>query len=162
MNASRSAIYAGTFDPPTLGHLNLIERGANLFDNLVVAVARETTKDAAFTPAERVELLRRLTEHLPNVTVEEFSGLLVEYARKRQIPVILRGMRPGADFEYEFQMALTNRQLAPELDTLFLMTSAEHMYVSSTLVKQIVSLGGKAESMVPKIVEEALEKKFGL
>lgn len=153
-------IYAGTFDPPTLGHLDLIERARIHFRHLVVAVAQETGKQTLFSAEERVTLLRRLTSAMDNVEVDVFPGLLVDYARQRKIPLVLRGMRPGADFDYEFQMALTNRQLAPEIDTMFFMTSADYMFISSSLVKQIAALGGDISNMVPPLIAKALRAKM--
>lgn len=154
-------IYAGTFDPPTRGHLDVIQRGCQIFEKVIVAVAEDTSKNMLFTVEERVGLCAEITRDLAKVEVESFGGLLVHYAREKGISTILRGMRPGLDFEHEFRMALANRKLAPEMDTLFLMSSAEHLYVSSSVVKEIASMGGDVCSLVPEVVKRALAEKFG-
>jgi pantetheine-phosphate adenylyltransferase len=152
------AIYAGTFDPMTLGHLDVVERAAKIFDELVVAVAAVTGKDTQFTQAERVELVNASVADLSNVTVEPFGGLLVEYARSLGAGVIIRGLRAFSDFEYEFQMALTNRRLAPDLETLFLMPKQDYSYLNSTNIRQVASLGGDVSEFVPAVVADALKK----
>ena len=136
------AIYPGSFDPVTLGHLDVIERAAALFDRLIVVVMHNQTKKPMFTPEERQAFLRRVTSHLDNVEVDMFGGLLAEYARQRGACTIVKGLRAVSDFESEFQMALANRKLNPDLDTAFLMTSAEYMYLSSSIVKDIAAHGG--------------------
>ncbi len=156
------AVYPGSFDPITNGHVGLIRRGLEVFDRLIVAVAKNRDKDALFTPAEREEMIREATNGNPRVEVVSFEGLLVEYAHKRNVRVVLRGLRAVADFEYELQMANMNRKLAPEIETLFMMTGEEHFYVSSALVKEVSSLGGDVAGLVPSCVLEALRKKHGL
>jgi pantetheine-phosphate adenylyltransferase len=156
----KSAIYAGTFDPLTFGHMDLVERGTDIFDRLILAVAEDTPKRTLFTLAERLAMAREAVGALPNVEVTPFNGLLVEFARKRKAQVLLRGLRAYSDFEYEFQMALTNRKLAPEIETLFMMPKENHSYVSSSTVKQIAALGADTSEFVPAVVRKALEKKF--
>jgi pantetheine-phosphate adenylyltransferase len=154
------AIYAGTFDPLTLGHMDLIERSAEIFDRLILAVAEEPPKDQLFEPEERVAMAREVVKGLANVEVESFNGLLVEYARRRRATVLIRGLRAYSDFEYEFQMALTNRKLAPEIETLFMMPKETHSYVSSSTVKEVAMLGGDTSDFVPECVQKVLARKF--
>jgi pantetheine-phosphate adenylyltransferase len=154
------ALYPGSFDPVTLGHLDLIARGAALFGRLVVAVADNPRKKAAFTAAERVAMLRRHTKRHTNVEVVSFSGLVVDYAKAHRLDVLLRGVRTTSDFEFEYQMALTNRSLAPDVETVFMMPSAEYAFLSSTLIKEVVGNGGDASRWVPKDVERALAKRL--
>ena len=139
------AIYPGSFDPVTNGHLDLIERGTKIFDRLVVAVLRNLDKDPLFSVAERVEMLREVTRAWPNVEVDIFEGLLVDYARRRQAQVLLRGIRAISDYEYELQMALMNRKLAPEIETVFMLPAETYSYLSSRLVKEIFRLNGRSE-----------------
>jgi pantetheine-phosphate adenylyltransferase len=153
------AIYPGSFDPITNGHLDLIERGSHLFDRLIVAVLTNLEKDPLFTVAERVEMLQEATRAIPNVAVDTFSGLLVDYARQKQAQVILRGIRAFTDYEYELQMALMNRKLAPDLETVFLMPALAYTYVSSRLVREIFQHGGSVKDLVPALVEERLHQK---
>lgn len=153
------AIYPGSFDPITNGHLDLIERGSHLFDRLIVAVLTNLEKDPLFTVAERVEMLQEATRTIPNVAVDTFSGLLVDYARQKQAQVILRGIRAFTDYEYELQMALMNRKLAPDLETVFLMPALSYTYVSSRLVREIFQHGGSVKDLVPALVEERLHQK---
>ncbi|NQT91715.1 MAG: pantetheine-phosphate adenylyltransferase [Lentisphaerae bacterium] len=155
------AIYAGTFDPLTLGHMDLIERGAEIFDRLILAVAESPAKDALFTADERIAMAREAASEVKNVEVEFFNGILVEHARSRNARVLIRGLRAYSDFEYEFQMALTNRKLAAEIETLFMMPKEIHSYVSSSIVKEVASLGGDAGQFVPACVQRQLEKRFG-
>ena len=157
------AIYAGTFDPLTYGHLDLIERSAEIFPEVIVSASADTMKDTLFTAEQRVEMIQSVVSRLklPNVRVEVFDGLLVHYARKRNISVIIRGLRAYSDFEYEFQMALTNRKLAPEIETLFMMPKEVHSYVSSSTVKEVAKLGGRTIDFVPPEIQLALEAKFG-
>ena len=153
------AIYPGSFDPVTLGHLDVIERAAALFDRLIVVVMHNQTKKPMFTPEERQAFLRRVTSHLDNVEVDMFGGLLAEYARQRGACTIVKGLRAVSDFESEFQMALANRKLNPDLDTAFLMTSAEYMYLSSSIVKDIAAHGGDISGFVsPELVDEVLKR----
>ena len=154
------AIYPGSFDPPTNGHLDLIERGSKIFDLLLVAITRNPEKkDSLFTIEERVEMLREVTRHCPNVEVETFDGLLVDYAVRRQARVILRGIRAISDYEYEMQMALMNRKLDPHLETVFMMPAVAYTFLSSRLVREVCQLGGDIRSLVPPAVEERLRAK---
>jgi pantetheine-phosphate adenylyltransferase len=154
------AIYPGSFDPITNGHLDLIERGSQLFTRLIVAVLTNLEKDPLFTVAERVEMLREATHSIPNVTVDTFSGLLVDYARQKQAKALLRGIRAFTDYEYELQMALINRKLAPDLETVFLTPALAYTYISSRLVREVFQLGGSVTEMVPPLVEERLRRKL--
>jgi pantetheine-phosphate adenylyltransferase len=156
----RRAIYPGSFDPVTNGHLDLIERGAALFDQLVVAVASNSEKAPVFTVEERVEMLRKLVKRRRGVTVDAFDGLVVEYMRRRKLQFILRGVRFVSDFESEFQMALTNRWLAPRFDTVFMMPSQRYSFVSSRLIKEVVSMGGDVSAFVPRDVERRLRERL--
>ena len=154
------AIYPGSFDPPTNGHLDLIERGSKIFDLLVVAVLRNPEKkDPLFTIEERVEMLREVTTHCTNVEVESFEGLLVDYAVRRQARVILRGLRAISDYENEMNMALMNRKLDPNLETVFMMPAVAYTFLSSRLVREVCQLGGDVRSLVPPAVEERLRAK---
>lgn len=143
------AIYPGSFDPITLGHLDVIERGSRLFEQVVVAVLRNPNKTPLFTVAERMEQIRCSTAHLPNVEVDSFDGLTVTYAKMRQANVLLRGLRVLSDFEMELQMAHTNKTLSNEVETVFLATSNEHSFLSSSLVKEIAKFGGLIDHLVP-------------
>jgi pantetheine-phosphate adenylyltransferase len=154
------AIYPGSFDPVTNGHLDLIERGAKIFDRLVVSVLRNFEKEPLFTVEERVEMLREVTLPWPNVEVDVFSGLLVDYARLRQATVLLRGIRAVSDYEYELQMALMNRKLNPQLETVFMMPALQYSYLSSRLVREIAQLNGPISGFVPLVVEERLRAKI--
>jgi pantetheine-phosphate adenylyltransferase len=153
----RTAVFPGTFDPVTLGHLDLVRRGARLFDRLVVAVAEEG-KETLFPVEERVALLRSAVADLPSVSVEPFSGLVVELARRRGATVLLRGVRTFQDWEYELRMAHTNRALAPDVETLFLVPSAPHAFLSSSLTREVASLGGDVSAFVPPGVAAAISK----
>ncbi len=156
----KRAIYAGSFDPVTNGHLDVLARAAHVFDEVLVAVAHNSEKQGLFTPDERVTLLRAAVAGLKNVRVTHFSGLLVEFAKREQACAIIRGLRAVSDFELEFQMALMNRRLAPALETLFLMPKEEYSYVSSRLVKEVAGLGGDVAAFVPAPVASALRAKF--
>jgi pantetheine-phosphate adenylyltransferase len=153
------SIYPGSFDPPTNGHLDLIERGARMFDHLIVAILRNENKASLFTTDERTEMLREVVKHLPNVTVESFDGLLVRFAEQRGARVILRGIRAVSDYEYELQMALMNRKLSPGLETVFMLPGEAYSYISSRMVKEVYRLGGDVSHLVPPIVEQWLEAK---
>lgn len=151
------AIYPGTFDPPTNGHLDLIQRGSKIFDELIVAILRNPEKDpAVFSLAERRAMLESLTNPFANVRVETFSGLLVDYAMRVGARAVLRGIRAISDYEYELQMALMNRKLDPRLETVFMMPAETYSYVSSRLVKEIVTLGGSVHGLIPDLVEKKL------
>ncbi len=156
----RIAVYPGTFDPVTNGHLDIIERAAKLFDRLVVGVAEDNYKNALFTTSERVGFLKEATEHIENVRVEAFAGLLANYVVSKGAEAVVRGLRAVTDFEYEFQMALMNRKLDKRVETVFFMTSNEYAFTSSSMIKQVASLGGLPEALLPKAVEEALRRKF--
>jgi pantetheine-phosphate adenylyltransferase len=153
------AIYPGSFDPVTNGHLDLIERGAKIFDRLIVGLLRNFDKEPLFSLDERVEMLREVVRPWPNVEVDVFSGLLVEYAKLREANVILRGIRAVSDYEYELQMALMNRKLHPNLETVFMMPALSYSYLSSRLVREIAQLGGPTKGLVPPAVEERLRGK---
>ena len=153
---TRLAIYPGTFDPLTNGHLDLIERSARLFDRVVVAILSNSGKHPVFTVADRVAMIREVCKDLPGVEVETFDGLLVDYARRRQACAIVRGLRGVADFEYERQMALMNRHLSAEIETVFMMPPAEWSHLSSTLVKEVTALGGSVDGLVPPAVARRL------
>ena len=157
----KTAIYPGTFDPVTLGHLDVIRRAAKVFDHLVVAVADGGRKKPWFTAEERVELLKAVTADIPGVQISTFSGLLMDYVRSQGANVVVRGLRAFADFEYEFQMALTNRKLAPDIETVFFMTSEQHSYVSSTVVREVAELGGDTSGFVPPHVQRVVLRKMG-
>ena len=156
----RTAIYPGSFDPPTLGHLDLIERGSRLFDHLTVGVLTNPDKDALFTVAERVEMLEAVTRGIAKVSVETFRGLLVSYAAQKNATAVLRGIRAFSDFEYELQMALMNHKLEPQVETVFLMPAESYLYVSSRLVKEIAEYGGSVKDLIPPLVEEKLRQKI--
>ncbi len=160
-SVKRLAIYPGTFDPLTNGHVSLIVRALNLFDKIVVAVAKDTTKGTLFSLDERLELARKALEHHERVEVAPFSGLLVDYAAKRKAQVILRGLRAVSDFEYEFQLALMNRKLNRKIETMFLMTDYRWLYISSTIVKDAAKNGGAVGDLVPAVVYRALRERFG-
>ena len=156
----KRTIYAGSFDPVTNGHLDVIERAAKLCDEVIVAVAFNPEKQGLFTPEERVSLLNKVVAGLGNVRVTAFHGLLVEFAQKENATAVIRGIRAVSDFEFEFQMALMNRRLSPQLETLFLMPKEEFSYVSSRLVKEVASLGGDVSHFVPPVVADALHGKY--
>ena len=156
-----TAIYPGTFDPVTLGHVDIAERGAALFEKLIVAVYATPSKDLLFTTEERVKLFQRAVQHLPNVEVREFQGLVVRFAEDVGASVIVRGLRSGSDFEYEFEMAFMNRRLAPTVDMVSFMTSQDYMFISSSLLKEVARLSGDVTGMVPPHVAEAVYAKFG-
>jgi pantetheine-phosphate adenylyltransferase len=154
----RLAVYPGSFDPPTLGHLDVIERASRLFDQLIVAVGMNSGKQPLLTLEERLEALRACTQHLGNVEVDSFSGLLIEYALSRGAKSVVRGLRATSDFEYEFQMAMVNRRLSEEVDTMFLMTKWEYSYLSSSIVREVALLGGDTSTMVPPAVVEVMRR----
>src|SRR4051812_42261171 len=159
MNAETLAIYPGSFDPLTNGHVDIIQRGSRLFDRIVVAILLNVEKSPLFTVPERVDIARTVFDPYPNVEVDTFDGLLVEYARRKKAGVIVRGLRAISDFEYEMQMALMNRHLNPEVETVFMMPAEPYTYVSSRLVKEVVALGGSVTTLVPSLVEDRLRDK---
>ena len=156
------AIYPGSFDPVTIGHLNIIQRAANIFDKLIVCVMVNSGKNPVFTQEERVELIRRVTKDLPNVEVDSSGELLAEYARRRGSCVIVKGLRAGSDFENEFQMALINKKINPELDTMFLTAESQYMYLSSSMVKELGRYGVDLSDFLPKEIISDFQKKIGL
>ena len=158
---SVAAIYPGTFDPLTLGHLDVIERGSKLFDQVIVGVAVDTPKQPLFNDEERVAMVKETVKHIPHVTVESFQGLLVDFAVRKNVQVVLRGLRAFSDFEFEFQMALTNQKMRPEIETMFLMTKEDNLYVSSTMVRQVAELGGDISMFVPETVQSRLQQRLG-
>ena len=157
-----TALYPGSFDPVTMGHVDITSRAAALFEKIIVAVYATPSKDLLFDADERVDLFQRAVESLPNVEVTKFEGLVVRFAKEVGAKVIIRGLRSGSDFEYEFDMAFMNRQLEPELDMVFFMTSQEYMFVSSSLLKEVALLHGNIEAFLPPHVAEALKIKYGL
>jgi pantetheine-phosphate adenylyltransferase len=154
------AIYPGSFDPPTNGHLDLIDRGSKIFDELIVAILRNPDKDPLFNVSERVAMLEALTGHYSNVRVDTFDGLTVDYADKVGASSVLRGIRALSDYEYELQMALMNRKLRPELETVFMMPAEKYSYLSSRLVREVAKLGGSVKGLVPELVELHLRGKL--
>ncbi|MBZ5527526.1 MAG: pantetheine-phosphate adenylyltransferase [Acidobacteriia bacterium] len=154
-----TAIYPGSFDPVTNGHLDLIERGAKMFDRLIVAVLHNAEKQPLFTVPERLEMLREVTRAWPSVEIDVFEGLLVDYAQKRQASVILRGIRAISDYEYELQMALMNRKLQPKLETVFMMPAETYSYLSARLVREIAMFNGPLQGLVPPLIEARLRAK---
>lgn len=157
----RVAVYPGTFDPMTMGHVSLIKRGCEIFDRVIVAVANDTPKSPLFSITERVAMAEEVFQDTPQVTVEPFSGLLVEYAERRGAHVVLRGLRAVSDFEYEFQLALMNRKLKKHIQTVFLMTDYQWLYISSTIIKAAGKLGGDIKGLVPDNVYRKLREKYG-
>jgi pantetheine-phosphate adenylyltransferase len=153
------AIYPGSFDPLTNGHLDLIARAAKIFDHLVVAILRNSSKNPLFTVEERVAMLTEGTAEFDNVSVSTFDGLLVDFARVQRAHAVVRGIRAISDYEYEFQMALMNRRLAPDVETIFMMPDAKYSFVSSRLVKEVFRLGGSVDGLVPKFVVERMKDK---
>jgi pantetheine-phosphate adenylyltransferase len=154
------ALYPGTFDPPTNGHIDLIQRGAKLFDHLVVAVLNNPGKNPFFTVEERVEMLQESISGLSNVSVATFDGLMVDFARQQGASAVLRGIRAISDYEYEFQMALMNRRLAPEIETVFLQPAGRYSFVSSRMLKEVFSFGGEVTGLVPPNVLKRLRSRF--
>ncbi len=154
------AVYAGTFDPLTSGHVSIVRRACALFDTVIIAIAKDSGKSTLFTLEERVELARKSFANNPAVEVEAFEGLLVEYAKKKDSHILVRGLRAVSDFDYELQGAFMNRKLAPQIETVFLMASLQWMYLSSTIIRNAATLGANIHDMVPPPVLEALRKKF--
>ena len=156
------AIYPGSFDPPTNGHLDVIERGLQLFDGVIVSIMHNPAKQSLFTLEERMGLLREITKTFSNIEIDSSDGLLVDYAVKRNAHAILRGMRAVSDFEYEFQMALMNRRLNRDIQTVFLMTGLRWIFISSSIIKEAARFGGDVSDMVPPVVYRKLKEKFPL
>ena len=156
----RTVVYPGSFDPCTNGHLDIIERSSRLFDKVVVAVLVNSAKHPLFSVEERIALLRIAVKDLPNVEIRSFSGLLIDFMKEIHADMIIKGIRAVSDFEYEFQMALTNKELLPDIETLFLHTSKDFMFLSSSIVKEIARYGGKLEGLVPASIIPAIRAKF--
>ena len=156
----KTAIYPGTFDPVTFGHIDIIERASALFYKVIIGVSKNTVKDTLFSIDERIEMVDRATSNFPNVSVDSFEGLLVDFAAMKKAGVIVRGLRAISDFEYEFQMALTNRKMEESITTVFLMPHEKYTYLNSTLVRELARHGAKLSSFVPKYVEMKLGEKF--
>jgi pantetheine-phosphate adenylyltransferase len=154
------AIYPGTFDPPTNGHVDLIQRGARIFDHLVVAILNNPQKDPLFTVEERVEMLAECTRNIENVSIATFDGLMVDFARQQQATAVLRGIRAISDYEYEFQMALMNRRLAPEIETVFLQPAGRYSFVSSRMLKEVFTFGGDVTGLLPPNVLKRLRDRI--
>ena len=157
---SKTAIYPGSFDPVTYGHIDLIKRATSIFDEVIVAVAKNTQKRTLFSLEERVELMRQSVKGIKRVRIEAFEGLVIDYARRNKINVLIRGLRMISDFEYELQMALTNRRLDESIETVFLMPSEGYSFLSSALIKEACSLGADVSTFVPKFVEKKLKEKL--
>lgn len=159
MKKTRTAIYPGTFDPVTYGHIDLIRRASKIFDKVIVAVAHNKSKGVLFSVEERVAMLQDAVKGIPNIIIDDFDGLVVAYAKKRGSNVMIRGLRMISDFEYEFQMALTNRKLAGDIETIFMMPHEDYSYVSSKLIKEAASLGADVSKFIPKKAAASLLKK---
>jgi len=157
-----TAVYPGSFDPTTNGHIDIIRRAAKIVDTLIVAVLDNHAKNSMFSVAERVSHLKEITKDIENVKIDSFSGLLVDFAKINSVKMIVRGLRALTDFEFEFQMALTNRELSGEIETLFIPTSKEYLFLSSSVVKEIARFSGDYSGMVPEIIKRELERKFNI
>jgi pantetheine-phosphate adenylyltransferase len=156
------AIYPGSFDPLTMGHVNIIERGLAVFDEIIVAIAHNISKKTLFTEEERLNHLRQVFGHNPRVKIDCFEGLLVHYAEKVGAKAVLRGIRTVSDYEFEFQMALANKRLYPAMETFFMMTDSQYSYLSSTIIKEISRFGGTVDGMVPPVIAEELKRKLSV
>jgi pantetheine-phosphate adenylyltransferase len=161
MKHPNTAIYPGTFDPVTYGHIDIIKRAARIFDRVIVAIAHNEHKSPLFTVAERVSMLKSVTRGMKKIIVEDFDGLVVDYAKKRRARVVIRGIRMISDFEYEFQMALTNRKLSADVETVFMMPNESYSYISSKLIKEAAGLGADVKNFIPKKAQALLKKKLG-
>ena len=157
----KPAIYPGSFDPPTYGHLDVVRRGSELFDKLIIAVAVNDAKRYLFTPEERKDMMVRATSDIPNVEVEIFEGMIIDFVQRKKTNMILRGIRTVSDFEYEFKMALTNREMSNKIETIFVMTDQRYSFFSSSLTKEIAALGGPMETFVPEFIADMLKEKCG-
>ena len=160
MTQKTIALCPGSFDPVTIGHLDIITRASRMFNKVIVVVASNSSKNCSFTPEERVELIKKCIPELKNVSVVHYGGLLADYAAETGATAIIKGLRAMSDFEYEFQMALTNKKLNPNVETLFLTTAAENMYLSSSMVKQIAAMGGDIHSFVPEVIMQDIIKRI--
>jgi pantetheine-phosphate adenylyltransferase len=158
---SRVAIYPGSFDPITNGHLSLLRRGLQIFDKIIVAIAINPEKKPLFTLKERIDILMAVLKDYPRVQIDHFQGLLIDYVQAQETNIILRGLRALSDFEYEFQLALMNRKLSRKVQTVFMMTDYKWFYISSTIIKEAASLGGNIDGLVPELVNQRLKEKFG-
>ena len=156
----RTAVYPGSFDPVTNGHLDIITRASAVYDKIIVVVSKNSSKKPAFTFEERAEFVRKATSHLKNVEVDFSEGMLVDYVKKCGSNVIIKGLRAVSDFEYEFQMALANKKIDPSIETLFMMTDAEYSFLSSSIVKEMASLGADIEGLVPEVIINDIKNKF--
>jgi pantetheine-phosphate adenylyltransferase len=155
----RVAIYPGSFDPVTNGHLDIIEKSSKIFDKIIVAIVHNVSKKALFTPEERVTMVQESTKHLGNIEVDYFSGLLANYVGRKKACAIIRGLRTVGDFEYEMNMAMINKKLLPEVDTVFLLSDSQNTFVSSSIVKEVALLGGDIDGLVPEAIRERLAQK---
>ena len=158
----KSALYPGTFDPITNGHLDILKRSKAVFQKIIVAVNANPTREFLFTAEERVNIIREVLASTPGIEVKSFQGLLVDYAREREVSLIIRGLRALSDFEYEFQMDLINRKLNPQIEMIYFMTNQKYSYLSSSIIKEISKLGGNLDELVPPLVKEKLKEKFSL
>ncbi len=156
----RIAVYPGSFDPITNGHLNIIERATNIFDKIIVGVANNPKKSTLFSAPERIDMIKEVTKNLEKVKIQSFSGLLIDFMKSNKASIIIRGMRAISDFEHESQLALMNKRLAPEIETIFMVTCSEYSYLDSSIVKEIASLNGCINQLVPEIVEKKLREKL--
>ena len=156
----RIAVYPGSFDPVTSGHIDIITRASKVYDKIIVVVSKNSSKKPLFTVEERMDFIKRSTTHLPNVEVDSSDGMLVEYVKKAGSHVIIKGLRAVSDFEYEFQMALANKKIEPEIETLFMMTDARYSYLSSSIVKEMASLGADFTDLVPGVIINDIKNKF--
>ena len=156
----KTVIYPGSFDPITNGHLDIISRAAKNYDKVIVAILKNSAKTPAFTVEEKADMIRRATTHLPNVEIDSFDGLLVDYVEKKNSRVIIKGLRAVSDFEYEFQMALANKKINPDIETLFMMTDVQYAYLSSSIVREMASLGASLSGLVPDCIADDIVKKL--